>query len=307
MVSTLTESFYHKFIEPLGTTLVKNSFIQLKAANGLEIPYIGYFDVQYHGNFIEKCGFLIVKDSSDESTRKRKETTPGIIGMNILKECRDILFTCDLHSNGVVNEVFIENKVFDNKSIHGFARVTGMLPVRIPANTAIVIQCTGPQIDGDIVVNPLSNGAHLHRNFRIIHTCNVVNKGKIMVRVANIGDEDIFIKPRTRIGTVSICDVEHDNSCIRFNRTGSVEEIFIQQCEVSEVTSLDEKFDLPDDIYQLECSEHEKKLITALFGNIAMCSRGLMMIFDVQVLFNIIYASLMRSQFLNNILSHTSV
>jgi transposase InsO family protein len=267
MVSTLTESFYRKFIEPLGTTLVKNSFIQLKAANGLEIPYIGYIeiDIQYHGNFIEKCGFLIVKDSSDESTRKRKETTPGIIGMNVLKVCRDILFTCDLDSNGVVNEVFTENRVFDSKSIHGFARVIGTLPVRIPANTAIVIQCTGPRIDGDIVVNPLTNGAHLHRNFRTVHTCNVVNNGKIMVRVANIGDEDIFIKPRTRIGTVSKCDVEHGNSSIGFNRTGSVEEIFIQQCKVSEVASLDENFDLPDDIYQLDCSEQEKTLITALF------------------------------------------
>ena len=40
MVSTITESFYWKNIEPLGTTLKSTSMLQLKAANGLEIPYI---------------------------------------------------------------------------------------------------------------------------------------------------------------------------------------------------------------------------------------------------------------------------
>lgn len=58
MVSTVTESFYRKFIEPLGTSLIQNSFIQLKAANGLEIPYIGYIevDVHYLGNILKQRG-----------------------------------------------------------------------------------------------------------------------------------------------------------------------------------------------------------------------------------------------------------
>ena len=42
MVSTITESFYRKFIEPLGTKLNSSSVINLKAANGLNIPYVGY-------------------------------------------------------------------------------------------------------------------------------------------------------------------------------------------------------------------------------------------------------------------------
>lgn len=132
MVSTVTESFYRKFIEPLGTLLIQNSFIQLKAANGLEIPYIGYIevDVHYHGNILKQRGLLIVKDSTDDSTQKRKEAVPGVIGMNIISECRDMLSTCQ--NTGDLNEVFAENSVFDNKSIHGFARVKGTFSVRIP-------------------------------------------------------------------------------------------------------------------------------------------------------------------------------
>ena len=41
-----------------------------------------------------------------------------------------------------------------------------------------------------------------------------------MVCAANIGDEDFYIKPRTRIGTVSKCEIEHSESDIDFNRIG---------------------------------------------------------------------------------------
>ena len=39
-VSTVTESYYREFIEPLGTHLNTMCKIGLKAANGIEIPYI---------------------------------------------------------------------------------------------------------------------------------------------------------------------------------------------------------------------------------------------------------------------------
>lgn len=85
MVSRITEHVFREFIGQLGTKLSKNSFIQLKAANGLDIPYIGYFeiDVQYKETILKQRGFVIVKDSSDESTRKRKEVVPGIAGMSV--------------------------------------------------------------------------------------------------------------------------------------------------------------------------------------------------------------------------------
>ena len=101
--------------------------------------------------------------------------------------------------------MFTEKSVFDSKSIHGFTRVIGTIPISIPANTAIVVKCTGPHIDGDVIVNPLTNGGHIHRNFRTVNTCTTVKKGTLWVRVANIGDEDIHIKPRTMIGSVSKC------------------------------------------------------------------------------------------------------
>lgn len=68
------------------------------------------------------------------------------------------------------------------------------------------------------------------------------------------------------IGTVSFCDVEGDNSDIGFNRVGNTEEIFIQPSHaINEITLPETPFDLPEDIFQLDCSEEEKSLITSLF------------------------------------------
>lgn len=155
-----------------------------------------------------------MRDSTDDSTRKRKEAVPGVIGMNIISECRDMLSSCESAVDEDLNEVFAENSVFDNRYIHGFARVKGTCSVRIPANTAIVVECLGQQIDGDVIVDPLTNGGHLHHNFRTVPTCVTVSKGKLWARVTNIGDEDIYLKPRTMIGNVSKCDVENKNSSI---------------------------------------------------------------------------------------------
>lgn len=103
---------------------------------------------------------------TDEFTRKRKEAVPGILGMNVLNLCRDILSNSDVPTDRILSEVFAKTTECDRKSIHGFARVSGTVPIRIPANAVVVLCCTGPDINGDIVVNPLTNGAHLHKNFQ---------------------------------------------------------------------------------------------------------------------------------------------
>lgn len=51
-----------------------------------------------------------------------------------------MLSTCEIAVDEDLNKVFAENSVFDNKSIHGFARVKGTFTVRIQANTAFVVE-----------------------------------------------------------------------------------------------------------------------------------------------------------------------
>ena len=86
MVSTITESFYNKYLSSI--PVIQEQFITLRAANGLDIPYIGYIetDVVVHGQTVKDRGILIVKDVSGRDV-------PGLIGMNIISQCRDMFFS----------------------------------------------------------------------------------------------------------------------------------------------------------------------------------------------------------------------
>lgn len=67
------------------------------------------------------------------------------------------------------------------------------------------------------------------------------------------------------IGIVLKCDVENKNLSIGFNCVGSVEEVFVQKCEVYEIFFSDDDFMLLEDIYQFDCSEKDKVLIIFFF------------------------------------------
>ena len=88
MVSTVTETF---FCQNLRGSPNACQWLQLTAANGLAIPYLGYveLDVKVLGRVISKRGILIVKDQQNSLP---STDVPGILGMNILSECYHELF-----------------------------------------------------------------------------------------------------------------------------------------------------------------------------------------------------------------------
>ena len=69
-------------------------WLQLEAANGLTIPYLGYIelDLEVLGKALPKIGVLVVKDSWDPTTRQQKMSVPGLLGMNAISRCYQELF-----------------------------------------------------------------------------------------------------------------------------------------------------------------------------------------------------------------------
>lgn len=63
MVSTITEGFFRQHFEPWGQERLKAcNWLQLRVANGLDIPYLGYLELNVE--LCEKvmhCGVLIVR------------------------------------------------------------------------------------------------------------------------------------------------------------------------------------------------------------------------------------------------------
>lgn len=83
MLSTIMQSFFQKHFEPLSQErLHRCNWLQLKAANGLSIPYVRYLglDIQLCGKLTPNCGVLVVKDPSSTIVSQ----APGVLGMIVL-------------------------------------------------------------------------------------------------------------------------------------------------------------------------------------------------------------------------------
>ncbi len=86
MVSTITEGFFKEhFQSQVQGNLQACGWLQLEAANGLDIPYRGYLELDgmILGKNLPSMGILVVQDSPDALTQKKKCTVPGLLGMNI--------------------------------------------------------------------------------------------------------------------------------------------------------------------------------------------------------------------------------
>ena len=80
MVSIISREFFEKNLKPLvGAPESPVSWLQLKAANGLEMPYDGYvtLDVQVLGHKLPSRGILITRDSPSAAD--------GLLGGNVLE------------------------------------------------------------------------------------------------------------------------------------------------------------------------------------------------------------------------------
>lgn len=154
MVSTITESFFAKSFEPWGQERLQScQWLQLWAANGLDIPYLGYLelDVELCSKVIEKCGILVVRDPPSGMSPQ----VPGVLGMNIISKCYQELFgqygsslfnmPCVSDSPGVVVQTLQHCHQAVAQSPSEQVRkvsVRGQGPYQVPGGTITVVAAT---------------------------------------------------------------------------------------------------------------------------------------------------------------------
>ena len=84
---------------------------------------------------------LVVKDSSDPSTRKKRSDVPALVGMNVLGRLSSLLNNLDIVPpvlQPAVREIRLERT-----SVRGVARVAGQ--TLIPAHSLVTLRITGVQ------------------------------------------------------------------------------------------------------------------------------------------------------------------
>ena len=214
MVSTVTESFFLQNFGSWGNEKLQTCrWLQLRAANGLDIPYIGYLelDVEVLGKLIPGRGVLVVKDPpSPCSTQK----ILGILGMNIIRECYEELF--GQHSSALFDTPLVRQQTF--QYCHQASNTPGSVRksmvkvrsgnvIRIPGGTIKMVATTCSQYyfdsPGAVLFEPLTNSELLAAGLLVSPAMVKVFKGTAYILVVNVGTTETLLYPHTRIGVLS--------------------------------------------------------------------------------------------------------
>ncbi|XP_041862171.1 uncharacterized protein LOC121653037 [Melanotaenia boesemani] len=214
MVSTITESFFEKNFAPWGSDKLRTcNWLRLTAANGLAIPYIGYFelDVLLCGKAVAKRGVLVVKDSKNGAP-----AVPGVLGMNIIKKCYHELFV--EHGSALFEATNVSQapvpirqalqqchqaKVNAQPDYSGRVKVKGGRVCRIPGGTLKIVSasCHKHYTVDEVLFEPLTTGLPL--GLLASPALVRVSRGTAYIPIVNVGTQDVVLYPRTVLGTIS--------------------------------------------------------------------------------------------------------
>ncbi|KAK0148586.1 hypothetical protein N1851_011071 [Merluccius polli] len=214
MVSTITETFFQKHFEPLGQSSLRPChWLQLRAANGLAIPYVGYteLEVELCGKLISNCGILVVKDPPGGLS----SNIPGVLGMNVLRKCyREFfgqygssLFDVPLISQAPIPlfQAFQHCHVAETQfpsNLLGRVKVRGRRACRVPGGTMklVLSTCSAQYASGTVLFEPPESG--LPTGLLASPALVKIVHGTACIPVVNVGTTDVLLYPRTSLGTL---------------------------------------------------------------------------------------------------------
>ena len=152
-------------------------------------------------------------------------------------------------------------------SVHGFAKVAGKSQVRIPAGSISVIRVNGwqgPQNSKTAaLVEPLSG--QTPGNIIVINTMTQVVNGQLYIKVANISNEDVWLKPHTRIGVLhEVNDAMDTKNTVDFKRVSINEEVLFVRDSMTDKEQR-QLFKCPIDLSNVECTCEQRQKFENLF------------------------------------------
>lgn len=219
MVSTISESFFRQHLEPWGQERLRSChWLELRAANGLTIPYLGYLElnVQLCGKLMPQCGVLVVRDPPGGVPSR----VPGVLGMNVIRKCYQDLF--GQHGVALFSQVCISEAPkpvvqalqqchhasgLASSDTPGTVKVRGKRGWQIPGGVMRIVAATcSEQYSGSTVLfEPLNAGlpAGLLASPSLVR----VIRGTAYIPVINVGCNDVMLYPRTVVGTLDFVNV----------------------------------------------------------------------------------------------------
>lgn len=262
MVTTITESFFQEHFHHLQKKDCR--WLGLNAANGLDIPYIGYLelDVGVLGQCIQGRGILIVKDPENSTLKDRKLVTPGILGMNVIGECYQVLFK--QHGSQLFHSLPVKSaapaarralrhceqiQAIVNAQKPFKVKVHGKRAVCLEAGALTMVPVTCPQLEStEFLLEPLDfDEEQLPEGLLVSPTLVPARKGFLYAPVVNVGNTKVWLPPRRPIGTVQVVAAAVTGTAASISVDPSWEQgqAFVSTQEVVECCSVPE-FMAPD-------------------------------------------------------------
>ena len=208
-VTLLSEDFFNRCLrDQVGDPQDGLPFLTLRAANGQELPYLGYMelDVTMDDITVPKCGVLIQRKGSTHTGDKGYQ---GILGTNILDQLPKYQEWL-----GSMRAQEKSKPSVDAVSI----RVAGTAKVRVPAESVIDLDASGPKSIGLALVEPLKYP--VAGSVAAVNTLVDATDGRYIVRVMNWSASDVWLNPKSVIAVVSSVDLlESESSRLDFQIT----------------------------------------------------------------------------------------
>lgn len=200
-----------------GTDLIKNpddlSWLVLKAANGLNIPDVGYavVDMAVGGITLPEQGVIVVQDDCMDTER-------ALLGMNILSQCWETIFqTGHPGQQGfpLISFRFCRKSLGEGiccagakqAPAQGTAQLPRQAPVAIPPETELLVWGHVPptmcSVGTLVLVEELSADLDGEREWRVARTISHVRGGKVPVRVCSPHPFWIMLPQRQALAVVS--------------------------------------------------------------------------------------------------------
>lgn len=97
-----------------------------------------------------------------------------------------------------------------------FVRTPGSQPIKVTARSMQVVYGTTRQAKHNktymVAVQAIhENNGSLPKNIVVVDTYGEVQDGRVSVRVVNLGTEDVWLEPKSRLGTAHSVDVVQQN------------------------------------------------------------------------------------------------
>lgn len=222
------------------------SWLALKAANGLNIPYVGYavLDFQIGGIEVKGKGVVVVRDDCIN-------TEYGLLGMNVIADCWAGIFSGGHPGVTAFKSVFspAAEKAWDaafaacqrakasaaNVELQGVARLSRQPPVVIPSLTEMIVWAQVPQAAGQpdcpVLIEDLESQG---QEWRVARSVSWTQKGMVPMRVCNPNPFPLELRQRCPLASVTQInpqDIQGQSRLVLRKAGPQVIEVDVQQAE----------------------------------------------------------------------------